>query len=226
MFMKKEKHENSGKNILILSVVILLYGFLLLIFPNIVFGADTQVVRVGYYERNGFQEGMSDEERKSGYAYEYLQKISDYTGWKYEYIYGDLSELKEKFGKNEIDILAGISERDEMPDNAEFAEKAFGSETCYIYKKLGDTSIKQGYASGLIGKKVGVIRNSNEKEHLDTYMEISGRVYNLREYNSLNEMKKGLEQGKIDAFAAEDVEVRGIDNIIPCISIGNDNYYV
>ena len=223
--MKNRTHENNRK-ICFLPVIMLLYAFFLILSLNTVSGAGSQVVRIGYYERSGFQEGMSDEERKSGYAYEYLQKISDYTGWQYEYIYGDLAELKGKFERDEIDILAGISEKDEMPANAEFAEEPFGSESCYIYKKLGDSSIKLGYASGLIGKKVGVIRNSKEKKHLDTYMETTGIFYDLAEYNSLDEMQNGLEQGEIDAFAAEDMEVCGIEDIVPCISIGNDDYYV
>ena len=224
--MKKRTDENDRKRICFLPVVILLYVFFLMLSLNTVFGAGSQVVRIGYYERSGFQEGMSDEERKSGYAYEYLQKISDYTGWQYEYVYGDLAELKSKFEQDEIDILAGISEKDEMPANAEFAEKPFGSESCYIYKKLGDSSIKIGYASGLIGKKVGVIRNSKEKKHLDTYMEKTGLFYDLTEYNSLAGMQNGLEQGEIDAFAAEDMEVCGIEDVVPCILIGNDDYYV
>ena len=116
--MKMRIHEDSGKKIWFLPVAVLLYAFFLLISPKVVSGAGSQVVRVGYYERSGFQEGMSDEDRKSGYAYEYLQKISDYTGWQYEYVYGDLAELKEKFERDEIDILAGISKKDEMPANA------------------------------------------------------------------------------------------------------------
>ena len=224
--MKMRIHEDSGKKIWFLPVAVLLYAFFLLISPKVVSGAGSQVVRVGYYERSGFQEGMSDEDRKSGYAYEYLQKISDYTGWQYEYVYGDLAELKEKFERDEIDILAGISKKDEMPANAEFAEEPFGTESCYIYKKLGDSSVKLGYASGLIGKKVGVIRNSKEKEHLDTYMEKTGLFYDLMEYNNLDEMQNGLKRGEIDVFAAEDMEVCGIEDIVPCISIGNDDYYV
>ena len=54
--------------------------------------AKNQVIRVGYYQSHNFQEGMSDEEMKSGYSYEYLQNIANYTGWTYEYVYGDWPE--------------------------------------------------------------------------------------------------------------------------------------
>lgn len=32
---------------------------------------------------------MDDRSPKSGYSYEYLQKLASYTGWKYEYVYGE-----------------------------------------------------------------------------------------------------------------------------------------
>ena len=50
--------------------------------------AEAKIVRVGYYEEEVFQEGAEEGAVKTGYAYEYYRKISEYTGWKYEYIYG------------------------------------------------------------------------------------------------------------------------------------------
>ena len=41
-------------------------------------------MRVGYYENEVFQEGAQEGAVKTGYAYEYYQKISEYTGWCYD----------------------------------------------------------------------------------------------------------------------------------------------
>lgn len=48
---------------------------------------ENKTVRVGYFPYANFQEGSSGE-HKQGVGYEYLQKISYITGWKYEYVYG------------------------------------------------------------------------------------------------------------------------------------------
>ena len=56
-------------------------------------GDGDETVRVGYYENEVFQEGASPDAIKTGYAYEYYLKLSEYTGWKYEYIYGSYGEL-------------------------------------------------------------------------------------------------------------------------------------
>ena len=50
---------------------------------------SAETVKVGYYFSNNFQEGMDDRSPKSGYSYEYRQKLASYTGWKYEYVYGE-----------------------------------------------------------------------------------------------------------------------------------------
>ena len=52
-----------------------------------------KTVRVGYYENEVFQEGAEEGAVKTGYAYEYYCKLSEYTGWKYEYVYGGFGDL-------------------------------------------------------------------------------------------------------------------------------------
>ena len=60
--------------------------------PYSLSAAETDTVRVGYYENEVFEEGAAEGAVKTGYAYEYYRKLSEYTGWKYEYVYGSYSE--------------------------------------------------------------------------------------------------------------------------------------
>ena len=48
---------------------------------------ENKTVRVGYFPYANFQEGGYGE-HKQGAGYEYIQKISYITGWKYEYVNG------------------------------------------------------------------------------------------------------------------------------------------
>lgn len=73
---------------------------------------NTKVVRVGYYACPDFQNGAGDHLAKSGYSYEYLQKIAYYTGWKYEYIYGTRDALYAQLLAGKIDLLAGLAYTD------------------------------------------------------------------------------------------------------------------
>ena len=74
---------------------------------------DSTTVKVGYYENEVFEEGAAKGAVKTGYAYEYYRKLSEYTGWKYEYVYGSYSELYDKLLEGEIDFLAGLAKKDE-----------------------------------------------------------------------------------------------------------------
>ena len=69
---------------------------------------NEKTVKVGYYEKSLFAEGMENDAPKEGYGYEYLQEISYFAKWRYEYVYGTFEELFEKLKKGEIDLLGGI----------------------------------------------------------------------------------------------------------------------
>ncbi|MBR2853266.1 MAG: hypothetical protein IKE81_02985, partial [Clostridia bacterium] len=64
---------------------------------------EEKTVRVGWYE-SAFHRTDSFG-RKSGYGYEYQQRVAIYTGWTYEYVEGSWSELFEKLVAGEIDLL-------------------------------------------------------------------------------------------------------------------------
>lgn len=92
-----------------------------------------KVVRVGYFEDNdGFQAGFSDNEPKSGYAYEYYQELAKYTGWTYQYIYGNWSDIYKKLIAGEVDIMAGVSQTPERLPYMLFPENIMGVELLII----------------------------------------------------------------------------------------------
>ena len=55
-----------------------------------------------------FQEGASPDAIKKGYSYEYYRKLSEYTGWEYEYVYGSYSDLYQMLLNGDIDLLAAL----------------------------------------------------------------------------------------------------------------------
>ena len=87
-----QKNMNGGMAQGILMICLILLACML--FPSALAAGNEKnsFVRVGYYENEVFQEGAKAGLVKTGYAYEYYRKISEYTGWKYEYIYGDSCE--------------------------------------------------------------------------------------------------------------------------------------
>ena len=56
-----------------------------------------KLVRVGWYDSAFHRRDQFG--RRSGYGYEYQQRIATYTGWKYEYVEGSWSTLLEIYSE-------------------------------------------------------------------------------------------------------------------------------
>ena len=81
---------------------------------------ENKTVRVGYFPYANFQEGSSGE-HKHGAGYEYLQKISYITGWKYEYVYGSFKECLDMLADGEINILGSVSYTQERAESIDMS---------------------------------------------------------------------------------------------------------
>lgn len=93
-----------------------------------------KTVRVGYYENEVFQEGAREGLVKTGYAYEYYRKLSEYTGWDYQYVYGEFGELYQMLLDGEIDLLAGLAWREERAAIIGYPKAVMGRESYYLIK--------------------------------------------------------------------------------------------
>lgn len=89
--------------------------------------ASTKTVRFGYYEKKVFEEGAKSGEVKSGYAYEYIRKLSEYTGWRYEYVYGEFNDLRHKLAAGEIDMMAGLPSDDREAARIGYPKEPMGA---------------------------------------------------------------------------------------------------
>ena len=205
------------------SIMILL---LLLGEHKIVFAAEQQkedkVVRVAYVLWENFQEG-EEGEAKSGYGYEYLRKISYYTGWKYEYVYGSFAELSEKLVKGEIDLMGNISYTEERAKLIQFSNEAQGDEYFYIYGYNGQTKIDGSDPSTFDGKKIGINAGSYQFDLLTKWCEENQITCDIIEYTDYNKRIADLESGVLDATVATDAYLSL--NWVPLVQIGKEPYY-
>ena len=110
-----------------------LFGILILtmvfISETLPSAANNRRVRVGYYENEVFQEGAQEGKVKTGYAYEYYQKLSEYTGWQYEYVYGEFGDLYQQLLDGEIDLLAGLAKKADREELIGYPDAPMGNET-------------------------------------------------------------------------------------------------
>lgn len=115
-------------------------------------------VRIGYYDDNepAFQDGFSDGERKSGYAYDYYQMLARFAGWKYEYVYGSKEEIRQMLINGDIDIMAGAYKTTSVfAGKVNFSELDMGlNDSRYFAVKKSDTELLEAlnYAQAQINE--------------------------------------------------------------------------
>ncbi len=183
-----------------LCVLIVVRGIFLLI-PVHAGQIHTELVRVGYYENEVFQEGAAPGAVKTGYAYEYYRKLSEYTGWKYDYVYGGFSELYQMFLDGEIDLLAGLAYREERTGLISYPDAVMGSESYYLVKQDSQTDITSDPET-LNGKKIGVL-DSAMVNVLNRFLAEHNVLANVIAYPDNRKLFEAFDSHSLDVFVVE-----------------------
>ena len=183
-------------------------------------------VKVGYYQRASFQEGTDGSSVKSGYGYEYIQEVAAYTGWHYEYVYGEWDDLYQKLVNGEIDLLAGVAYTEERAAQISYPDYDMLKETFYIYKDSNDSSIKSGKYDSYSGKTIGTVREERMSLRLETWAKENHVDISIRYYDDISECAEDFNSGVIDGFVSADNIVSSYNGIMPVEMIGKEPYYL
>ena len=158
--------------------------------------AGGETVRVAWYALDGLQELNGG--AASGYNYEYLQAVAQYTGWKYEFVPGTLSECFARIEKGEADIMGGLAYKPERARFMDYTDTPSGYGGDRLTARLDDQRFSYGDYQAVAGKNVGVLKSSaviQKFGELCTRHKIAAR---LTEFNDTDAMLAALKSCKID----------------------------
>ena len=170
---------------------------------------ENKTVRVGYFPYANFQEGGYGE-HKQGAGYEYLQKISYITGWKYEYVYGSFKECLDMLADGKIDILGSVSYTPERAESIDYSTYAEGTERYWIYTREEHADLADGDLKQMNGCRIGATDGSYQKELLEKWLDsnqIQAEVVICKGYD---EMIEKLDADELDAL------------VVPALSVNSD----
>ena len=170
---------------------------------------ENKTVRVGYFPYANFQEGGYGE-HKQGAGYEYLQKISYITGWKYEYVYGSFKECLDMLADGEIDILGSVSYTPERAEAISFSDYAEGTERYWIYTRENHLNLTDGDLKQLYGCRIGVEDGSYQKKFLEKWLDSNQLHAEIVVCKGYDEIIKKQDADELDAF------------VIPALSVDSD----
>ena len=221
------RRQNHIYNMIRLNACILLAAVFITTTPALKAKAqeqDTTVVRVGYYENEVFEEGAGEGLVKTGYAYEYYRKLSEYTGWKYDYVYGSYADLYQMLLDGEIDLLAGLAYKEERAELISYPALAMGNESYNLIKHDLDRDITAD-PSTLNGKSIGVL-DSAIVDTLNKYLDEQGIKSEVVTFPDYEELYSAFDDDKVVLMAVEGDGAYGRDHAEVLCTFGTSDYYL
>lgn len=182
----------------------------------------SKTVRVGYFNTLNFQEGSADE-HKYGAGYEYLQKLSNLTGWNYEYVYAPFKECMEMLENGDIDLLGNVNYTIDRSTRMLFSSYPEGNDNYWIFTNQKHAELADGHIESLNGCRIGVTEGSYQEMLLEQWLEtknLDATVVPCRDYKV---MMQGLEEDTLDAMVAPSLIMQR--DSISVVSIGGGDYY-
>lgn len=160
--------------------------------------AQEKVVKVGYIEQGNFIENNYG--NYSGYGVEYLESISEITGWQYEYVQDTWENCLAKVESGEIDLVCMAQYTDERAEKFLYSDIPLGYDFTLLYADENSEIYYEDYEA-MNGQKVGLL---NASKLSDAFFEIADEhdlefvpVY----FDTEPEIMEALESGEVELAA-------------------------
>ena len=189
---------NKSTNILI--ILLLLLTLLFALPAKADDAASTRPIRIGYMDYGAFIE-EEDDGNFSGFGVEFLEEISRYTGWTYEYVYDTWPNLLERVKNKEIDFLGTPQKTPEREEIYDFADISSGFEQTIIYTRADNDEICYNDFEAMDGKRVALLSGSFQTAFFTNYAQKHNFSFVPYFFDSDDEAKEALKAGRVDLMA-------------------------
>lgn len=160
---------------------------------------DESVVKVGYYDIEGFQH-TDEMGNVSGFNMEVLRIIAIESGWNFRYVkYDSLNETLEALKNKEIDLMAPCIMSDEYKEYFEFCDYELETEYTTLITRKDEENLYYEDYEGFEGIKVAVIDKHPTTEYFIDYMENNAFNVELVYVKDADELIKALDSKEVDA---------------------------
>lgn len=154
-------------------------------------------LKVGYIDYEGFI-GPENGGFFNGYGVAFLNKISQYTGWKYEYYYRTWEECLRDLEQGSIDLICCAQYSQERAERFDYSEFPIGRESTFIYTRKGSNSIYYQDYNAMEGATAAVLKGSYQSREFAAFAGKKGFTYNALELNSVSEITEAVRTGQAD----------------------------
>ena len=178
------------------------------------FAAAGKTVRVGWYTMSGLQD-MDSDGNPSGYNYEYLQAIAQYTGWNYEFVPATFDQCIEMLKNGDVDIVGGLVNTAERAQVMDFTDAPSGYAGDRLVARAGDKRFPYGEFSAFDGKTVGVMKGAVAEQDLQALCEKHDISVNIVGAKTIDKAFEMLDAKKIDlVVVTKSMNISGYNEVL------------
>lgn len=185
---------------------------------------EPPTLKVAFPQSTGLSEVYEDG-TYGGCIYDWLQEIAKYTGWKYEFVTGDVGELLLEFENGAFDLMGGMYLLPGLEEKYNYPKYIMGYNYSLLIFRQDDPSIKRYDHSTLNGKRIGVLKRAAAKiDKLHKFLDFSKIKCELVYYDDPEVYENCLENGEADLLLGSDVYMKEHYNV--AAQFPSDPYYL
>lgn len=174
---------------------------------------ERRVLKVAFPELEGISE-TDQYGRRTGLVVDYLNEISKYTGWEYEYIEVENEKVVSNFQDGQYDLMGGTFYMPDFEEYFAYPDYSAGRSRAVILCRQNDPSLRGYDITSLNGKTIGVYERATDKiRYLTEFLAANNLDCQLR-YYTYEEMAEGnlyekLRSGEVDMLLGNNLEIGG-----------------
>lgn len=190
---------------------------------------ESKVIRVAFPQAEGYTMTAADGTRY-GLVVDFLQEISKYTGWTYEYVDANSTNLLDQFFSGEFDLMGGTYYADGFEEYFAYPQYNCGYSKLTLMARKQDASIRSYDLSSFNGKTIGVFeRNTENIRRLKEYLLINDldcqlKYYSFEELSVTGDLNRFLENGDVDLLLGNNT-AKG-DNLYIAASFNSQPHFI
>ncbi|MEA5060301.1 MAG: EAL domain-containing protein [Candidatus Pelethousia sp.] len=195
---------------------------LLPLFPAKALADQNKVVKVGaFFYAGDLDAGVDDS--YIGYVFDYLREISQYTGWRYEFVNASWNQCFTMLREGEIDLMAPVGKMAEREAMYAFSQLPMASGSCALVTRLDNETIPYEDFVAFDSLRVGILADSRMEESFLLYSQANGFSSQLIYYDAYTKIKEDLDAGKIDAATIS--SIFPFSDFRTIAKFGNQDFY-
>ena len=192
--IEKNFSDKKWRFFIVFIVVILLF-----LFCTVRVQADNVTLKVGYSDCDPIF--LDEKGNYNGYAVSYLEEISRYTGWEYEYISDSWENCLKRLEEGELDLLVMAHRTLERNEQFLFSDLPMGYDYPVLYAASDSGIFYQDYIS-FTGSRIGVSSETSFENTLQVYLEELDLECEIVTFDTDEKAREAVMNGAIDMMVS------------------------